>query len=883
MSYIDILPNTPHPSLGGVGGTLAPGILLADFSFPVTASEGVWHESAYTEGRHRQSTRPLNPTGSGKVRLQGSSADDLRDKAQDFQQVVAETNKYGGILTYRTTQAPTVTAIGAAANSATNPTIVLPSHQAGDTLVLAAECGALSTIATPAGWTLAGTAFATATRLYVWTFPAVSSTTTNPTLTQGGTIDHVIGQAATVRNAGAVGLAVPGTDVSDTTAELPTGTTTTADNLVMLISSTDTDNATGRLTTPISTPELDNRATLFNSSTTTGTGGGLAAVYGRKRDPGSIGSPTFTLASATTKGMLTLSLRASTEALDSRVDYEIVDIKLADTSPDFRHALKNEVELGFEFECKPYGRLAPRSVSFAGGALSGPVDYIDLPDVPGHVDALGVLELTDTSSRDRDHVEYGLEMDGYDSTAATDLVLSQPDLNVTGLSGASSAGQTGDFSTNVWRATLFTSPLAVCSTGTQTHQGKRRVRARFHSSVPDGDKVYARLAWRVSDGPWERNGWVSVVANKHSEPSLGSIYVPLGETWEGRIEAKATSNATATIDVDVIFPMPAERWGVSRRLVKEQTTSVLSGYDTFLHAAGDLTGKVMPLGGTWAEAGDAVGLVLDTANDWVTRTEVSDGAALTNGHFALAGATDYTATSVEVAANTNTFDNAHKLGVVARYVDSSNFVVAYFQPTTTNHAAIYAYKVIAGAATMLGGVDAYGFYADRWRKIRLEVDAVGQWSVAVSTSLPVESNGDFGTFYQVLSGQDSAVDALAAGQAGIFDHNTTATASFRGYDEFMLSAPPAGETLGAMFSGQSMRFSHDRAERENSAGTRWGAAPNFIGQHLLIPPAGRGDRTSRIAVLSRRYDIDGGQPSDGLSDAMTATLTVTPRVLLLPE
>jgi ligand-binding SRPBCC domain-containing protein len=494
-----------------------------------------------------------------------------------------------------------------------------------------------------------------------------------------------------------------------------------------------------------------------------------------------------------------------------------------------------------------------------------------------------VLELTDTSSRDRDHVEYGLEMDGYDSTAATDLVLSQPDLNVTGLSGASSAGQTGDFSANVWRATLFTSPLAVCSTGTQTHQGKRRVRARFHSSVPDGDKVYARLAWRVSDGPWERNGWVSVVANKHSEPSLGSIYVPLGETWEGRIEAKATSNATATIDVDVIFPMPAERWGVSRRLVKEQTTSVLSGYDTFLHAAGDLTGKVMPLGGTWAEAGDAVGLVLDTANDWVTRTEVSDGAALTNGHFALAGATDYTATSVEVAANTNTFDNAHKLGVVARYVDSSNFVVAYFQPTTTNHAAIYAYKVIAGAATMLGGVDAYGFYADRWRKIRLEVDAVGQWSVAVSTSLPVESNGDFGTFYQVLSGQDSAVDALAAGQAGIFDHNTTATASFRGYDEFMLSAPPAGETLGAMFSGQSMRFSHDRAERENSAGTRWGAAPNFIGQHLLIPPAGRGDRTSRIAVLSRRYDIDGGQPSDGLSDAMTATLTVTPRVLLLPE
>jgi hypothetical protein len=170
--------------------------------------------------------------------------------------------------------------------------------------------------------------------------------------------------------------------------------------------------------------------------------------------------------------------------------------------------------------------------------------------------------------------------------------------------------------------------------------------------------------------------------------------------------------------------------------------------------------------------------------------------------------------------------------------------------------------------------------ADTFRTLRLDVDADGRWAVYVSAF----GGGDATTLRASGQHEDLATGGgLEDGRVGLFDYASTAVACTRSVGTFTLSAPPTSEAYGAMFANQSVRFTYDRAERENSAGTRWGLAPDFTGEHLLIPPAGRGDRTSRIAVLARRFDIDDQQPSEGTGDSLVASLIVTPRVLLVPE
>lgn len=61
-----------------------------------------------------------------------------------------------------------------------------------------------------------------------------------------------------------------------------------------------------------------------------------------------------------------------------------------------------------------------------------------------------------------------------------------------------------------------------------------------------------------------------------------------------------------------------------------------------------------------------------------------------------------------------------------------------------------------------------------------------------------------------------------------------------------------------------------------SDGTR---PPHFEGHYLTCPPAGREDRTHRLAVKMRRADVDTA-PDTQIADSQRVDITVTPRVVL---
>lgn len=110
---ITLTPNTP---LGGDDQALITGSgggagihLLPGFRFPVTVDEGTWAESPATEGRRRIRTRPLNSTGSGEVRIQGSTGAVFWGYVDAFQQTVAAMNRYGGELTFTGHQGDEIT------------------------------------------------------------------------------------------------------------------------------------------------------------------------------------------------------------------------------------------------------------------------------------------------------------------------------------------------------------------------------------------------------------------------------------------------------------------------------------------------------------------------------------------------------------------------------------------------------------------------------------------------------------------------------------------------------------------------------------------------------------------------------------------------------
>lgn len=506
---------------------------------------------------------------------------------------------------------------------------------------------------------------------------------------------------------------------------------------------------------------------------------------------------------------------------------------------------------------------------------TGPLQVVGpIYGVEGEVDAEARLVVTDTASQSRDLVIWGRE---WRHQNGSDLLLTQPDLTATGFAGTSTT-RAGSVSTNIYRGTLTTTPVAVCGTGNQPHVGSYRAFARLWASDP---AVRARLSYRDGDGPlkaleWEtppaEDAWVTVDLGVVTvEPTL------LGtQRWQGRVEAYS-SDAGHTVDVDLLMLVPVEAYGRARRPAKFETPSVFSVRDEFDQAAGALTGKALPVGGTWAGAGDADDFALETTGHTARRTATGD-VAVGSGRWGLAGAGTYASVVVQVDFRADTYTvlgtDDMALGLFARYGATSDAIRAYL--LVSNDALPPGPRLVlsSGIGSVDRSLDVAAPVDGATYTIRLHIDAAGRywlwyWPSAQQPGAPVMVGSD--PTLATGGAQDS-------GQVGIYDAWTGAGVRTRDYDNFLAFVPA---TDAVCFAGRSIQFRSDEAVREDATGVYAGQPKEYRGAPFLLPPAGAENRAARLAVMMRRNDIY-ELPEVAPADAQTVQVFTTSRHLYLP-
>ena len=547
------------------------------------------------------------------------------------------------------------------------------------------------------------------------------------------------------------------------------------------------------------------------------------------------------------------------------------------------------------FEARPYGRLAATQI-ISGGTLDGPIDYVTVENVPGQVVAFGDLELTEASSQTRDFVEIGVQAD-FDPTNPEPVFLTAGTMadsggtfiGVTG-SGGTASRPSGAYTTSggnsyTVRANLSTTSSVIAKTNSLPHSGMWKVRARVQSSAAN---VRVRLSWRVGNSPFVDEAWQVIdTASRWIDFDLATVEIPkLSGTqgFECRIEA-ASGSSYPTFDIDSISLLPADRYLRLRgRQVSETTSGLIAADDFDNQTAGTLNGKTPPItaGGNWTGAGDSDDFSV-VSGGYVTRTAVSDSANA--GRFMTAGTATATTISVRSDVNIADFEVPTHAGLIARYTDTSNYLIASWAfeivslfPTSSFRWTIFLRKRVSGTFTTLGTYPGPLNTYPRLHRLGLDVDTAGAVKVLYGSA----SSASLTT---VISTTDSALatgGALASGRYGFYHENTAATAEPANFDNFTATVPSASSTIDqpAVFSGRKLQVTNEAALTASSDGAYLANTPVREGNYLLLPPATRNGQKSRIVVRARRDDIEEQFEDTGLTDDLTATLSVTPRVLL---
>lgn len=524
--------------------------------------------------------------------------------------------------------------------------------------------------------------------------------------------------------------------------------------------------------------------------------------------------------------------------------------------------------------CKPFGY----GTEVVGSSTSSATPFVTVTvaSVTGDVPAEGRLIVTDAATQSRRYLEWGLEQRYYDP--ATSLLIDSDNMVVTGFAGAqttrSGAYDPNAAGNNVIRASVFDVPTGVCGTGNQSHIGTFRVKARVFMGQPT---TMFRFAWKDGESPYSTNRWVTPpMASAFAEIDLGLISIPVKaagtQRWTGRVEAMTQIGVTDTVDVDYLVLVPAgEGYGRSSTPVNTAIAGTLRGQDSFTSAAGALNARVAPAGGTWATSGAATDFAGGT-NDMV-RTTISDASP----RLAVLGSTNYTdmQVGVDFLFSGGAGQNA-ELGVIARFVDSSNYLFARFRVTTTQN-FLEIGKVIAGATTIIGVLSPSSpLWESVYWRIYLSVTAGGQAVAEIFT-------GPGGALVDHVTATDSVLatgGTLASGKPGIRDMNPPADALTRSYDNFhFFELNPEGLVLAP---GQSAEIRSDSVIQEDPTGVYWGDSPAYRGSRFIVPPAGATGRTSRILVKAHRFNIESGDAVN-VTDNLTVQVAYTPRYLVVPR
>jgi hypothetical protein len=560
--------------------------------------------------------------------------------------------------------------------------------------------------------------------------------------------------------------------------------------------------------------------------------------------------------------------------------FDIQDADL-DVPADFYMVTKNSAICTLTLLCKPFGR-GPTTTYGSASETTLPELVFTVTAPLGDVPALGKLEVTEGSAVDQWFVQWGLESHYYPGSAAGTTTAALAFSGVTRLAynGAAALAVSGAANGTVLnQGTLTTSYGAMCSLASSgtvypTHIGTYGVWARLYMGTANAGTVTAALEWSQADllNYTRNDGTVLVPSRKGAflHTYLGQVRLDKVTTgvqrWDGRIIAKSTTvGDDLAVDRLYLFPV-LDGYGEASGVQRAFAPTVFSARDEFEQTAGALTGKTLPTGGTWGGAGDADDFTMDTTGHTAQRTAVSDTATSARfGRLVTASGPSLAAVTVSAQVTSVPASSGAYGGVIARYVDASNFVCATFRGASGPLTEFVLFKFVGGVATTLRS--SVVFTSVDSGSVYLVVGAAGNYWAAIAGVI-------------ALSGSDADLatgGALASGKVGIVDWQPNATAATRSYDNFLAYSPPAD---AAMYASKKLSVYHDHVGRQDSSGTAEWKPSDYRGDYLHIPPAQYGG-TARMIVKACRTDPYTGVDS-GIDD-ISAVLSVTPRYLHIPE
>lgn len=420
--------------------------------------------------------------------------------------------------------------------------------------------------------------------------------------------------------------------------------------------------------------------------------------------------------------------------------------------------------------------------------------------------------------------------------------------------------------------------------GLPAHVGDFNVWVRTYRPTSNSGEVSVAFEWAVGDFSVVTRNSEDAVTFDVDEREGALVWVKLGQVhlpealkgtqqWDGRFISKSTVTGD-DLELDCVWLQPiADAAGELRAVQSFETPTSFSARDEFGQTSGALAGKVAPVGGTWAGAGDADDFQVETTGKTAQRTAVSDADQYT-GRFATIDALSLSNVIIQADVKTNISTAASSWqGVLARYVDTSNWLAAAISWNESAGNVLRVVQNVAGTkTTLISHADPTPLGADRFFTIRCQVNSAGTVWVWF-----FDRGAEPGSPFSADSTALATGGALASGEAGIYDAHFSASALTRNVDNFQVFVPAAN---AAVFANQSLEVRDDGAIRENAAGAIW-TPITPEGDLLTIPPAGREAQKVRMSVLTSRTDPDTG--TDPAIDDKTLALFATPRYFSTPQ
>jgi hypothetical protein len=565
--------------------------------------------------------------------------------------------------------------------------------------------------------------------------------------------------------------------------------------------------------------------------------------------------------------------------------FDLRSVEVTETPHDIAIAMKR-AEIAISFEALPGGRTPEIQIGGNFDLAAGVPHLAFLAEnVPGDMPGLGRLELEDRAAQMQLAVWWGLRQRYYDA-AATAAPFYQAESR-TPLGSAAKGAEAGASGGEViWHKNLVPAYQGVFSTQASgggahlSHVGTYRVLSRMKRVPANAGAVSVKFVW--SEGDFvnvEENDAVTFEVDENESQwqivDLGTVTLskaPTGslQRWEGRVLASSTAVGD-WLYVDWLLLVPADEGsGEARASTALTPPAALVAYDPYEQAAGALTGKAAALGGVYVlkTGGDTDDFNVDAANDWITRTAVSDTGEIMPGISGRAVGLPVNLSNVAMAYDLKTSNfNTNVQGFqLVRFVDANNFAWTRCGTEASGARMWVEFNVRAGgASTYATGAAWIPIQRTSWCTLTTLI--VGE---AYFVYLGLRD----GEQVLLLSGSTSALAALGKGGAYIGDRCGDATATTRYFDNLEVWEP---QIDAAIFASRRLELRHDRIRRQDSAGLVMGQVA-YEGDYLLVPQAGPEKRVTQfVAKASRNPETDAG-----VGDALRGRLFVQPRYLVAP-